>query len=233
MVMGVVDGQSGVSRDQDPGARAESSHPRILVTRVGPDFGLGLARAFAAAGCRVVLDPCPDARLPSESGTDAAIAIRSAQRAAEFFGGIDVCVNLIRLPRELPSRASSADDCEDLLVSLLRAPFHSADVLAGRMRLTRNEGLILNVVIEPAASVPGLAPLARAAIAAMTRLEAERWAAHGIRVNSIGPVEVNAASNREDEENKIARLTLELARGYAGALSGVVLDPALVSDACC
>ena len=169
MVMGVIDSQSRAGRNIDPDAQLQ--HPRILITGVASDFGLGLARALAGAGCRVVLDPCPDARMPDETHGHVGAAIRSAQRASEFFGGIDACINLVRLPHELSSHEMSVADCDEAVVSLLRGSFHAARLIAGRMRLTRNAGLILNVVIERrhSGAAVALASFTRAAIGAMTR----------------------------------------------------------------
>jgi 3-oxoacyl-[acyl-carrier protein] reductase len=79
-----------------------------------------------------------------------------------------------------------------------------------------------------------LAGVARTALAAITRGEAETWSAHGIRVNAIGP----RTSMLEDgaclaSEPDIAALALYLASKRGRELTGQIFDAAGVAARRC
>ncbi len=116
-------------------------------------------------------------------------------------------------------------------------PVHVTRIVANRMRLTLNEGLVLNVVTMPAPRTAGEAALAgivRSALAAVTRGEAQRWAPQGIRVNAVGPSATMADSGASlASEPDIAALALYLASRPGRTLTGQVFDAAGVAKRGC
>ena len=104
----------------------------------------------------------------------------------------------------------------------------SAKIAANRMAISYIEGLILNVaILTPPMKGPAqaFASVAKAALSAMTRIQAEEWAGKAIRFNAIAPqtahppVEPSLAG-----EPKVAALALYLASGRGKALSGHVFE---------
>jgi 3-oxoacyl-[acyl-carrier protein] reductase len=92
------------------------------------------------------------------------------------------------------------------------------------MRLTLTEGLVLNLATLPpgaSSSERAFAQVAKAALAAMTRREAETWGGHGIRFNAVAPqVQAGDGSSGLGGEMDVAALALYLASGRGQSLSG-------------
>ena len=116
-------------------------------------------------------------------------------------------------------------------------PVHVTRIVANRMRLTLNEGLVLNVVTMPAprdAGEAAIAGIVRSALAAVTRGEAQRWAPQGIRVNAVGPSATMVRTRRRlASEPDIAALALYLASRPGRTLTGQVFDAAGVAKRGC
>jgi 3-oxoacyl-[acyl-carrier protein] reductase len=126
---------------------------------------------------------------------------------------------------------------EDLLAQKLELPLIIARVAANRMKLLLTEGLLLNVVTVPVprnSAEAALCGVVRAALAAMTRGEAERLSATGIRVNAIGPrTDTPESGACLATEPDIAALALYLASKHGRTLTGHIFDAAGVAARRC
>jgi 3-oxoacyl-[acyl-carrier protein] reductase len=96
------------------------------------------------------------------------------------------------------------------------------------MALSYIEGLILNVaILTPPMKGPAqaFACVAKAALAAMTRIQAEEWAGKAIRFNAIAPHTADTPAEPSlAGEPEVAALALYLASGRGKALSGHVFE---------
>lgn len=246
MVMSVV--EDHVAADLHP----ELAGARVLITGLESGHGVDIARAFAEQGCRLVLQsPALDTGLEVLLETlvkqadavhvtegaisDEATAIKCAQLAVGVYGGLDAVVNLARLDEAGLSPDATAEEIEDRLASTLRGPLLITRVVASRMQLTWREGLILNIVTQRSPETQAAAALgrvARAALAALTKREAQHWADKAVRVNAVVPGEEASCAPGSFEhalgsEPEIAALALRLASNKGKTLSGLVFDAEL------
>ncbi len=222
---------------------------RVLITGVQPAHGVDIVRAFAEAGCRLVLqmpDMTPEldvvledvARTAEEvrvseatirSETD---ALAFAQSAVKSYGGLEAVINLAQLNDAALGPDATVKDVEDLLVATLGCPLRMTEVIANRMQLTWTQGLILNIVTQAQPQTHQAALLGRfahGALANLTRTVGERWADRAIRVNAITPglcdgFEDDLWPHRLHSEAQIAVLALRLASRRGQSLSGMVFD---------
>ncbi len=126
-------------------------------------------------------------------------------------------------------------DIEDRLAATLGRPLKLTQVVANRMQITWKEGLILNIVTQPAAASPAashLGRMARTALAGLTRREAARWADKAVRINAVVPAgddhcEPHSGEPSLRSEPEIARVALHLASRKGKTLCGLVFDAAL------
>jgi NAD(P)-dependent dehydrogenase (short-subunit alcohol dehydrogenase family) len=243
-----------IGRDPSASFYGELAGVRTLITGLSPSCGVDVARAFADHRARLVLhaaaaapendvlatvlaETASEIEVFTDACADTEAAIRFAQSAVQAFGGFDAVINLIPITGvDLKNRVSIAD-VEDLVSQKLNLPLLVTRVVANRMRLMLNEGLILNVMTMPAPRTAGeaaLAGVARTALAAVTRGEAETWAPHGIRVNAIGPrATTSEAGAYLTSEPDIAALALYLASKRSRALTGHIFDAAGVAARRC
>jgi NAD(P)-dependent dehydrogenase (short-subunit alcohol dehydrogenase family) len=243
MVTGVV--ESNV----DAAVYPELVGARVLITGLESGHGVDIARAFAEAGCRLVLqtptlDPeldvvleilaqeAPEVKVSSEPIISEDAALKFAQGAVAAYGGLDIVINLARLDAAAMSNASSDDDIEACLSQTLGRPLKVTQVIANRMQLTWKEGLILNIVTQGGPATPAgqfVGRIARATLAAVTRKEAERWAGKAIRINAIVPADGDYFDPDSTEqclrsEPEIAAVALHLASNRGKSISGVLFD---------
>lgn len=185
---------------------------RVLITGISTDVGVDIARGFAEAGCRIVLqmtrgadddaqqkstallqvlaNSATEIRATEEPLTGFDQIVRFAQGASSAYGGIDAVVNVVAPAAGVLNHASSIDDIENAVSDALRSACLVTRIAANRMSLTWTEGLILNVVIAPTARTKADAAFASIlgqALATMTRVEAANWSQKGIRINAVGP----------------------------------------------
>ena len=226
----------------------ELAGSRVLITGLTADQGVDLARAFADIKTRLIVhtaDLAPEvtalAALLSQSaaeirlytdnisGSDA--AVRFAQTAAQAFGGLDCVINLSSISRNEMAAVSSERDVENLISAKLSNMTHITRVTANRMRVILSEGMILNVLTAPRPAngrEAAIAGIARTALAAMTRGEANAWADQSVRINAIGPRGMTghepSAGACLTNEPDIAALALYLASRRGKTLSGHVFD---------
>jgi 3-oxoacyl-[acyl-carrier protein] reductase len=153
-----------------------------------------------------------------------------ARSVMQAFGGVDVVINLVGLAPAEVGTAASVDEIERRVAQRLLLPCLIAKIAANRMALSYIEGLIVNVaMLTPPIKGPAqaFACVAKAALAAMTRGQAEEWADKAIRFNAIAP---QTADPRAEPslagEPEVAELALYLASGRGKALSGHVFEAA-------
>lgn len=239
---------SVVSQDDVAASYPELAGARVLVTGLTAATGVDLARAFADHKAELVLqtpDETPEItelaavlaqtaseiRLYTEPLGAGEAAVAFAKTAAQAFGGLDAAINIVTIgARDLAGITTTAE--VEALVSAKLAPvLEMTRVIANRMRLTLGTGLILNVIVAPAARTgadAALIGILRATLASMTRAEAEAWAAQAIRINAIAP-RVSLPGERPSgacltSEPDIAALALHLASKKGRQLTGHVFD---------
>lgn len=179
----------------------------VLITGSTSGIGLGLARAFAAAGARVMLNGLGDAAeierlragLAHDTGAQVLYHGADVSRPAEVadlvgateraFGAVDILVNNAGLQFVAPVDEFPAEQWERLRSVILDASFHAIRAAVPGMR-ARGWGRILNIV-----SVHGLvaSPFKSAYVAAkhgqvgLTRTVALELAESGVTCNAICP----------------------------------------------
>ena len=248
MFMSVVGGESGV------GVHPELAGARVLLTGLSPSLGVDIARGFADHKAHLVLqtdgnspelatvaslvsESAAEVKIYSERFLDGDAAVRFAQGPAQVFGGLDAVVNLVAISRaDMHGRASQLE-IEDLVSDKLLAATLLTRICANRMRLTLGTGLVLNIVRMPepeTAAEAAIAGVVRAALAAMTRGEAQKWADQAIRINAIGPRSIMEPTTGAclTSEPDIAALALHLASRKGRKLSGHVFDATGVARGC-
>lgn len=235
----------------------ELAGTRVVVTGVCAAFGVDIARAFADARTRMVLQTPACATDPETTELLAVLAeaaqeirvfdgaLRSPAEAGRFaqtgcqqLGGIDTMVNLLAISAgEIEALAASAD-VEAGIAARLEPLFQMSRVSANRMRLTLTEGSIVNVIqVERGHGARGdlITAMVKAALAAMTRVEATEWAGQGIRINAIGPrISIPGESGPavSASEPEIAAIALYLASSRSRGLSGHVFQAEGVLTRC-
>ena len=177
-----------------------------LITGATRGIGLAIARAFAAAGARVLINSRkPDAvertvaELRAEGGTAEALP-GNVSRADELdavvaaaltrYDGPDILVNNAAAnPVFGPFPEVSPEAFDKIIAVNLKAPFELARRLVQPM-IDRKRGAIINM-----SSIGGLAPepglgiysVSKAAIISLTKVMAVELGPHGIRANAICP----------------------------------------------
>ncbi len=241
MLMTVMGRNSGASY------YGELAGVRVLITGLSPTCGVDIARKFADHRGRLVLhttetspeldavttmlnETASEVKLFTDACRDTEASVRFAKTAAQAFGGLDVVINLIPLRSSDFQARESFGEIEDMVAEKLMLPVHVTRIVANRMRTMLNEGMVLNVMTMPAprsAAEAALAGVARSALAAVTRGEAQQWAPQGIRVNAVAPPAVLAdAGACLASEPDIAALALYLASRPGRTLTGQVFDAA-------
>jgi NAD(P)-dependent dehydrogenase (short-subunit alcohol dehydrogenase family) len=225
----------------------ELNGARVLLTGLTGAAGVDIARAFADHNCRMVVQA--DAATPEIAGIAEVLAQSAgemrlhtgrlgsiiaptafAQQAAQAFGGLEIVVNLISLDEDDLEDLAEEAEIEGFVADKLRPALEITRIAANRMRLTLREGLVLNVVRLPETASPHalvLASLIRAALAAITRREAEAWAGEAIRINAVAPVcplSGGLSGACLQSEPEVAALALYLAGKNGRRLSGLVFD---------
>ena len=174
-----------------------------LVTGSTKGIGLGIARAYAREGARVIVNsrsPEDCARIARELG-ESAVSIaadlsyadevrRLAREARAAVGGrIDILVNNAGQPRVAPSESLPEADYRYTMDLNLTCCLILTQEVVGDM-LAAGDGCIIHV-----SSINGSVPfpqrlaycVSKAGLNMMTRVMAIEWAAHGVRVNAIAP----------------------------------------------
>ena len=167
---------------------------RVLVTGVSGAGGIDIARSFAEAGARLILQ-CNDASPAVEalatmlapvatelsihtiglSSADEIVAF--ARDAAAEFGGLDMVVNVIALDGHAPGADASLADIETRVSDVLLKACLVSRVAANRMRMMMKDGVILTVATLTSGATGterAFAQVVRSTLAAMTRAKLAR-----------------------------------------------------------
>lgn len=206
---------------------------RALITGAQSAVGVDIAAQFTHQGVRLLLETEADApQIPTNDFAPGATVIEikrvggkgsdgartTAQTAAKAFGSIDVMLNLITMPESGWPEITGPDDLEDTLAERLSAAIVGTQVTANRMGLTWTPGVIVNVLHAPQSDArdPMIDLLVRDALSTLTHLEADKWAAQGIRVNAL--------ISTGDDQSAIARTAMRVCSAECAELSGLVFE---------
>ena len=243
-----------MGRNSSASYYGELAGVRVLITGLSPSCGVDVARKFADHRGRLVVhanaaspeldavttmlaETASEVKLYTDACSDSDSSIRFAKTAAQAFGGLDVVVNLIPISAAEMRDRTSATQVEDLVAEKLMLPLHVTRIVANRMQVMLNEGLVLNAIVMQAPQTQGEAAVAgyvRQALGAVTRGEAERWAPQGIRVNGVAPTTMLADSGAAvASEPDIAALALYLASRPGRTLTGQLFDAAGIARRGC
>ncbi|TQF79870.1 SDR family oxidoreductase [Elioraea sp. Yellowstone] len=178
---------------------------RALVTGGAAGIGLATARALAAEGARLALLDIDAARLEAAAaelhaaGAEALPILGSVagpEPVAEAFaridarwGGLDILVNNAGVIGKRAALDLTDEDWARVMRINLDGVFFCARE-AGRRMVAQGSGAIVNLgsIYSLVAAPERLAYCAsKAAVAAMTKVLAIEWAAHGVRVNAVAP----------------------------------------------
>lgn len=176
----------------------------VFVTGSSRGIGLGIAHAFAEAGCHVVLNgrnPISTDILETFSTyegkaiaicgdiSDGKVAKDMVLEAAEILGSIDILVNNAGITRDTIAMRMSQEDFETVLKVNLTGTFNMTQAVLKMMTKARC-GAIINL-----ASVVGMVgnigqsnyAASKAGIIGMTKSIAREVASRGVTVNAIAP----------------------------------------------
>jgi 2-dehydro-3-deoxy-D-gluconate 5-dehydrogenase len=190
-----------------------------LVTGANTGIGQGIALALANAGADIVAvgrtAPEETANLVRGAGrrfhsieADLGSASHSGeivQQAVEHFGAVDILINNAGIIRRNDALDFTESDWDAVMNVNLKSAFFLCQAVARKMLGLGRGGKIINIasmlsfqggirVVSYTAS--------KSAIAGMTRLLANEWAAKGINVNAIAPGYIatnNTTALRSDE----------------------------------
>jgi len=227
----------------------ELAGARIVLTGLVPTCGVDIARAFADARVRLVLQTAAVSSDPEVTEIVALLAetaqeiklfdgaltasmdvTRFAQAGCQAFGGVDTMVNMVAITAADIEAVSKSADVEVAIARLFEPMFAMTRICANRMRLTMTEGGIVNIALVEqghTAHAGLITAMIKVTLAAMTRVEAQTWAKDGIRINAIGP-RATMAGDKDPavtaSEPEVAAIALYLASSRARGLSGHVFQ---------
>jgi NAD(P)-dependent dehydrogenase (short-subunit alcohol dehydrogenase family) len=231
------------------GARSAPAYPelagkRVLITGVSSACGVDVARAFAEHRARLILQFAEeseamqgiaemvaphalDVEVYGPVGSDSDAIVQFSRTVAQSFGRLDVVINLVPLDADRLDPAADAATVERLVAERLMLPFLLSKIAANRMSICYAEGLVLNIATlagRRAGAAQAFATVAKSALSAMTRAQAQEWASRAIRFNAIAPQTLAPASPGLCGEPDMAALALYLASGRGKELSGHVFE---------
>lgn len=195
-----------------------------IVTGAATLMGAAVARAFVAAGTRVVLadiNEVDGGRVAGEIGKDAAFVRTDIRRdddidaciafAVRAFGGVDFLVNLACSYLDNGIETSREDWLDALNVNVVGGAIFTRKAALEMRR--RGAGAVVNIAsIAGKRAQPGRMVYAasKAAILGATRNEAAALAGDAIRVNSVSPgwtwsnIMVQMTENRREKADMVA-----------------------------
>ena len=127
---------------------------------------------------------------------------------------------------------------EDLIAERFQAAARTTGVAANRMGLTWTHGSVLNILRVSEARTSGEAAvtgMARTALTALTRGEAQKWSEQAVRINAVVPRAVLGGGVIDDDclrsEPDLAAMALYLASHDGEGLTGLVFESDGVASA--
>ena len=176
-----------------------------LVTGSSAGIGAAIARGFAGAGARVVVNGrSPErieavvAAIAAEGGkahgvafdvTDSAQVRAGVARIEQEIGPIDILVNNAGMQRRGPLEDYAEETWRELMRANLDSVFFVGQTVA-RAMIPRERGRIVNICsVQSELGRPGIAPYtaSKGAVKMLTKGMAIDWGKYGIRVNGLGP----------------------------------------------
>jgi len=177
-----------------------------IVTGAAQGIGHAIAERLLAEGARVVMGDLVEARVaeaaraldPSAARTrvhagdvshkataDALVAL-----AVDAFGGVDILVNNAGITHAADFLDLEEADFDRVIAVNLKSMFLCGQAAARRMVAQRRGGAIVNMSsVNAVLAIPNQVPyvVSKGGINQLTKVMALSLAAHGIRVNAIGP----------------------------------------------
>ena len=202
-----------------------------LITGGSSGIGLGMARALAGAGARVVLMARGEGTLkeavaslaPADASwisADLSDRVQLQAAADEFesrFGSPDILVHSAGINLRPPLDDLTEADWDITLALNLTAP-HLLSQRFGPRMAARGWGRIIHLASQQAVRAfgnSGAYGVSKAGVSALTRSQAEAWSRHGVCVNAIAPGFVRSPLTEETFSNP-ARVEALAARTMTG-----------------
>jgi len=190
-------------------------NPVTLITAAGRGMGAAIARELASVGHRLVLmspsgapetlSAVPDAVAIRGSVTEPADLQKLVDLALQRYGRIDAVVNNTGHPPKGKLLDIADNDWHAGLDIVLLNVIRTARLVTPHM-LAQGGGAIVNIstyaAFEPEAAFPVSASL-RAALAGFTKIYADQYAAHRIRMNNVLPGFIDSYPESEDNLRRI------------------------------
>ncbi len=194
---------------------------RILLTGAGAGIGAETARTLVALGARVAIldrDRPAAERTAQALGNAQALAVigdvtdeaavgRALDRMDETWGGIDDLVNNAGTYDHAPLLELTLARWQRVFDVNLFAVIAASNAAARRIAVGGSIVNVSSVLGQVAAPTRGPYCVSKAALIALTKMQAVEWAERGIRVNAIAPGYIESAAVR----------ALEAAGGMDGA----------------
>ncbi len=179
-----------------------------LITGASTGIGRAIARTYAAAGAKVVINYAPDKPHPDEllaelntPADQRAIAVqadvsdldqhaRLIDAAMDQFGSLDILVNNAGIKGKLPVFEVDAALWDEVMGVNLRGPFFLAQAVARQMIAHQTKGRIINTTsLHEAKPMRGSSvySISKSGLGMMTQSLALEFAKHHITVNSLIP----------------------------------------------
>ncbi len=190
-------------------------NPVTLITAAGRGMGAAIARELTSVGHRLaLLSPSgapetlatvPDAIAIRGSVTEPADLQKLVDLALQRYGRIDAVVNNTGHPPKGKLLDIADNDWHAGLDIVLLNVIRTARLVTPHM-LAQGGGAIVNIstyaAFEPEAAFPVSASL-RAALAGFTKMYADQYAAHRIRMNNVLPGFIDSYPESEDNLRRI------------------------------
>ncbi|MEF2071113.1 glucose 1-dehydrogenase [Consotaella aegiceratis] len=186
----------------------------VLVTGSSAGIGFALARGFAAAGARVVLNGRTAERIDGACRalanlgfeatgavfdvTDSAAVETAVATIVDEQGPIDILVNNAGIQHRAPLHEFPEDAFQRLIETNLTSAFRVGKAVAKGM-IERRRGSIINVCsVQSELARPSIAPYAasKGGLKMLTKGMALDWGPYGIRVNGLAPGYFKTELNR-------------------------------------